>query len=256
MWNGGGRPHNDETSRRLSIELAIAQHTGSSAPYNNYDDHDQAAHYRRPMSMNQEGEGTHHPQHHHRYDDREDYQMHSHSADHPRGRSDGDHYGSAKMPVDSDEDSDDDAKQAAAPQARGKPEAMAAKLASAARLQAKMDELEHEEKDVEVVAQPVDESMDTGGDGDAADAVVAEAKTPAPAPKKKNKKSPTPKKKPSSNTAHPTMDDPVKPITDVEYQNLQSLMVQFCRVPLLAEFSRPVALLHPEVSDTILRCSQ
>lgn len=36
----------------------------------------------------------------------------------------------------------------------------------------------------------------------------------------------------------------------LEYENLEALMVQFCRVPLLAEFSRPVALLHPEVSDS------
>lgn len=37
-------------------------------------------------------------------------------------------------------------------------------------------------------------------------------------------------------------------ISQSEYKNLEALMTQFCRVPLLAEFSRPVALLHPEVS--------
>ena len=37
------------------------------------------------------------------------------------------------------------------------------------------------------------------------------------------------------------------PITAQEYDNLELLMKQFCRVPLLAEFSRPVKLLHPEV---------
>ena len=45
----------------------------------------------------------------------------------------------------------------------------------------------------------------------------------------------------------PTMDDHVVPITETEYGKLEALMEQFCRVPLLAEFSRPVALLHPEV---------
>ena len=36
-------------------------------------------------------------------------------------------------------------------------------------------------------------------------------------------------------------------MTDAEYNNLQDMMIQFCRVPLLSEFSRPVAMLHPEV---------
>jgi hypothetical protein len=45
----------------------------------------------------------------------------------------------------------------------------------------------------------------------------------------------------------PTMDDTMDPVTDVEYENLEKLMEQFCRVPLLAEFSRPLAVLHPEV---------
>ena len=46
----------------------------------------------------------------------------------------------------------------------------------------------------------------------------------------------------------PTVDDPVPPITESHYQNLDALMNEFCKVPFLAEFSRPVALLHPEVS--------
>lgn len=41
-------------------------------------------------------------------------------------------------------------------------------------------------------------------------------------------------------------------ITDEEYENLESLMIQFCRVPLLAEFSRPVTIMHPEVSQFFL----
>jgi len=44
-----------------------------------------------------------------------------------------------------------------------------------------------------------------------------------------------------------TLYEKAPPISDAEYQNLEELMTQFCRVPLLAEFSRPVALLHPEV---------
>jgi len=47
----------------------------------------------------------------------------------------------------------------------------------------------------------------------------------------------------------PTMDDVVPPITDVEYENVEALMSEFCKVPFLAEFSRPVSLLHPEVSN-------
>ena len=46
----------------------------------------------------------------------------------------------------------------------------------------------------------------------------------------------------------PTLEDPVPDITEAEYRNLKALMDVFCRVPLLAEFSRPVSLLHPEVS--------
>lgn len=46
----------------------------------------------------------------------------------------------------------------------------------------------------------------------------------------------------------PTMDDPVPAINDAQYENVEALMSVFCKVPFLAEFSRPVALLHPEVS--------
>jgi len=45
----------------------------------------------------------------------------------------------------------------------------------------------------------------------------------------------------------PTMDDPVPAITDAQYENVEALMSVFCKVPFLAEFSRPVALLHPEL---------
>ena len=45
----------------------------------------------------------------------------------------------------------------------------------------------------------------------------------------------------------PSLDDHVPPITSQDYDNLETLMNQFCRVPLLAEFSRPVSSLHPEL---------
>lgn len=49
------------------------------------------------------------------------------------------------------------------------------------------------------------------------------------------------------------LSEDVPPITEAEYENLEALMIQFCRVPLLAEFSRPVALLHPEVRKSTWR---
>ena len=128
--------------------------------------------------------------------------------------------------------------------ARGKPEAMAAKLASAARLQEKMEELEMED----VVAEPFDDSLEMTMD------TVATVETQKDTPKKKSKKRTPPKKPaPKSDLEHPTMEDPTPDhVTDAQYENLESMMIQFCRVPLLAEFSRPVALLHPEVRRLVL----
>jgi len=48
-------------------------------------------------------------------------------------------------------------------------------------------------------------------------------------------------------TGVPSMDDTVPEITDIQYENAKALMTDFCKVPFLAEFSRPVSLLHPEV---------
>jgi hypothetical protein len=45
----------------------------------------------------------------------------------------------------------------------------------------------------------------------------------------------------------PSLEDRVPDITDAEYDNVQALMTEFCKVPFLAEFSRPVSLLHPEI---------
>ena len=71
-------------------------------------------------------------------------------------------------------------------------------------------------------------------------------KTPA----KKKKSTPAKKKSPAplqTTGCLPGIHDAVPPITDSEYANLDALMTQFCKVPLLAEFSRPVSLLHPEL---------
>ena len=77
----------------------------------------------------------------------------------------------------------------------------------------------------------------------------------APPPKKKRailkKPRPSvvkPKKSPPKAATGPSIEDSFPPISDQEYENVEKLMMQFCRVPLLAEFSRPVSLLHPEVS--------
>ena len=53
------------------------------------------------------------------------------------------------------------------------------------------------------------------------------------------------------NPGVPTVDDPAPPITDAQYENVEALMNEFCRVPFLAEFSRPVSLLHPEVRGSL-----
>jgi len=90
---------------------------------------------------------------------------------------------------------------------------------------------------------------------------VSKKKKVAPSKKKKVKKNRTSgsgkKSKDACNRKYnnettntlPTMNDPVVPITETEYGKLEALMEQFCRVPLLAEFSRPVALLHPELMN-------
>ena len=109
---------------------------------------------------------------------------------------------------------------------------------------------------VAVVATPVADDQDDEEDASATVIVVDEDAAQRPTPTKSKKKPakkknvPSPKKKssPVSVKLGPSLDDPVPEMTDEEYSNLEDLMVQFCRVPLLAEFSRPVSLLHPEVS--------
>jgi len=74
-----------------------------------------------------------------------------------------------------------------------------------------------------------------------------------------NTKKATPKKTPVKRTPkkgssiplntgmQPNLIEQVPEVTDAEYANLDLLMEQFCKVPLLAEFSRPISLLHPEL---------
>ena len=148
--------------------------------------------------------------------------------------------------------------------ARGKPQAMAAALAAAKAPEVKM-ELEAEKKVAEamaVVAEPValqDAQVVKMEDVQATLLPESEAVVKPPPKKKKRKqtkKSPASTKKSTSSTTtksiaidmmHPSLNDPVDPITDAEYKNLAHLFEYFCKVPLLAEFSRPVTLLHPEL---------
>ena len=51
----------------------------------------------------------------------------------------------------------------------------------------------------------------------------------------------------------PSLEDKVPDITDADYENVQALMAEFCKVPFLAEFSRPVSLLHPEINTLYLK---
>lgn len=127
---------------------------------------------------------------------------------------------------------------------RGKPEAMAVALA-ASKIESAQRELQEEEVPeavAEAVAEPVQDEKE-------------EEMSPPPKPKKQ-RKSPVKKKSPPPTLPLQRTElifgEKVKPITSDEYSNLDVLMQQFCKVPLLAEFSRPVALLHPEVSTCIL----
>jgi len=116
---------------------------------------------------------------------------------------------------------------------KGKPLALATVIARDSTVEA------------EAVAMPV---FEEGDEAVASPLLSKKRKVPS---KKKPLKSPTlptaaPKKKAVLHTA-PSLDDPVASVTEDEYVNIQALMHQFCRVPLLAEFSRPVSLLHPEL---------
>jgi len=45
----------------------------------------------------------------------------------------------------------------------------------------------------------------------------------------------------------PALSDPAPNLTDAEYMNLDALMTQFCSVPYLTEFCRPLSILHPDM---------
>jgi hypothetical protein len=151
-------------------------------------------------------------------------------------------------------DSDEESQQHISPPIlvpRGKPEAMAVKLA-AAYMEQKRHELEQElaAQQQEVVSQlshiPTNQESST----------AAPAKQPLNKPRKTAKKHSSKIKKQLTTTveaavaerAELLVGEQAPPLSDVEYENLDALMEQFCRVPLLSEFSRPVSLLHPEVS--------
>ena len=145
------------------------------------------------------------------------------------------------------------------PKPRGKPEAAARALAAAKLEESRMQgTLENEDDDEdETKALAIDPPK-----------MVAARSNPKKSSTKKA--SPTRKKSPvAANGSTPTassamistaplfsnptgkreflLGEEAPAITEAEYQNLQEMMIQFCRVPLLSEFSRPVAMLHPEV---------
>ena len=216
MWDGDHHHEYSNESRRLSIELGL----GAGAP--SYDDHDG------------------------QFSDQSEDDTPGYNADYGAAAA------AAKTSHD-DDDSDEEMAPEASVQPRGKPEAMAARLAAASLLQEKYKELED---DHENAAQPVEESGGVDAKALASPETVTSPKTSAKSPAKKKKKKATPNKPKAAaaatNQAFPSMEDAVRPITSVEYQNLEQVMVQFCRVPLLAEFSRPVSLLHPEVSFSMV----
>eukprot|EP00977_Amphora_coffeiformis_P019531 scaffold7349_cov173-Amphora_coffeaeformis.AAC.12 len=159
---------------------------------------------------------------------------------------------------DEDDDEDDDVEEPkmngsikpAPPQSRGKPEAMAIALAAASA----------ETTREELAANSTDDPMEVEVVVEATPIAQAVSSAPAskPKPKPTKKKSTTPAKKKATKPASTTageeprtellLEEEPTPITPEEYENLEALMMQFCRVPLLAEFSRPVSLLHPELA--------
>lgn len=124
---------------------------------------------------------------------------------------------------------------------RGKPEAMAAAFAAARSGQ---------DNEEEAVAAASSEAV-TKPSESAASGHQATPTKKKPRKRKASTSPSRPKKKKAATPGTPTIDDPVPPITEADYENVEALMENFCKVPLLAEFSRPVALLHPEVSNEL-----
>ena len=174
-------------------------------------------------------------------------------------------------------------------QPRGKPEAMAARLAALHVESTRQELLEEEEEqqqqreamDLDYGRAHGDEDDEDDDDEDAvaaecveendggvlanldrvqvAAATVAATSITKAAPKKKAPAKPKSRPAPKGSSGgagglramdtrtERLLEEDAPPITNDEYLSLQELMTQFCKVPLLNEFSRPVASLHPEV---------
>jgi Bromodomain. len=112
-----------------------------------------------------------------------------------------------------------------------------------------------QEPDAAGKVQPKIESTPTSGAPASPDKQKKKKSTPTSSNAKKGSAKKTPSDKKRSKSPAPPLDTGIHPhlsvscgeITPEEYTNLQQLMEQFCKVPLLAEFSRPVSLLHPEL---------
>ena len=164
----------------------------------------------------------------------------------------------------------------AQPQPRGKPEAMTANIMRAKAAAERLEEDDYDSSENDNDNDEDDDDDDDDDDGAAQAAVVvateedaaeeeeapasarpAPVDHPAAKPAAPRKRTATKMKSASLQRSRPTSPATdyndgtenllTETISEREYQNLDSLMEQFCRVPLLAEFSRPVNLLHPEV---------
>jgi hypothetical protein len=259
MWNGNPANHSDsETARRLSIEMALAQHTGVRSPAGappHYGYNPQSE-YQRQLAMQSamhhpHHHPTHHPPPHHHPAHHAALPSHHHRPWDPPPPA---HFeATLQEPATTEMPQESNQADVAMIQPRGKPEAVAARLSAATPVEEKsenIEELEAEEADTAAFETPVPTTTSSN-----AEAKKTDEKTNP----KKRKRSLSPKKSSAAaralkNPTAPTMDDSVQPITVAEYENLRALMVQFCRVPLLAEFSRPVSLLHPEVRHIRVVC--
>ncbi|GKY91158.1 hypothetical protein MPSEU_000088600 [Mayamaea pseudoterrestris] len=173
---------------------------------------------------------------------------------------------------------------------RGKPEAMAARLAALQVESTRQELLEEEEQQKQLLrevdededdddslqANEDDEDEDQNDDEEEAvaeyvedggilanlESVPASVTSAATKTATKKKAASKPRSKSASKAASNSdshglpppdtrterlLEEAAPPITEMEYLSLIDLMVQFCKVPLLNEFSRPVALLHPEL---------
>jgi hypothetical protein len=137
----------------------------------------------------------------------------------------------------------DDQDSAPPPPPRGKPEAMAKALAKA-RLVAERKETVHQESEQQEKTHGQKKSTKKAVAAKKSSSLkksVSRRKTVSPTAVKALYSTTSPRREMLLNEKPPK-------ITVEEYENLNDMMKQFCRVPLLAEFSRPVSLLHPELA--------